>query len=197
MTSPFVGCFKGTAGGWLETVTGKEFSIAEPTAKMVDVADIAHALSHLCRFGGHSKTFYSVGQHSVYAYKVAEDYYPKDKNLQMAVLLHDGSEAYTTDLIRPLKLMLPEFCAIEAKIQACIYKALGIHCGEAEEEAIKLIDNNLLRLEAEHLLQSKGEKFDFDGVQQLKFSFGIQPWTAVTARRQFLRAYYGAGPVNR
>ena len=43
---------------WLQTFTGKLVDIENPTPEMVDIQDIAHALSMTCRFGGHCRDFY-------------------------------------------------------------------------------------------------------------------------------------------
>ena len=44
----------------------------------------------------------------------------------MAALLHDGSEGYAPDLQTPLKALLPEFKAIEERVQAAIFKRFGL-----------------------------------------------------------------------
>lgn len=82
---------------WILTRSGRKFDLARPTADMVDPADIAHSLSMQCRFNGHTSRYYSVAQHS---YLVA-DLVPAED--QLAGLLHDATEAYVGDLVRPLK----------------------------------------------------------------------------------------------
>ncbi|CAJ0557650.1 unnamed protein product, partial [Mesorhabditis spiculigera] len=44
--------------------SGQQFDLLRPTAGMIKPLDIAHALSNLCRFNGHTRTHYSVAQHS-------------------------------------------------------------------------------------------------------------------------------------
>ena len=46
------------------TYTKKMFDPLQPNAELIDIEDIAHALSMLCRANGHFRSFYSVGQHS-------------------------------------------------------------------------------------------------------------------------------------
>lgn len=88
---------------YLVTATGKTAFILSPEQSDIDIVDIAIALSRICRFGGHVKPevpFYSVAQHSVVvSYLVPEE-------LAMRALLHDATEAYLGDVIRPLKLVL-------------------------------------------------------------------------------------------
>ena len=50
---------------FITTWTGKRFNPLKPDATKVDIRDIAHALSQLCRFGGHCTKFYSVAEHSI------------------------------------------------------------------------------------------------------------------------------------
>ncbi len=46
------------SNNYIITYTGKKFYILEPTVDMIDISDIAHALSNTCRFTGHTKSFY-------------------------------------------------------------------------------------------------------------------------------------------
>lgn len=82
---------------WILTRSGLRFDLANPKPDMVDPTDIAHSLSMQCRFNGHTRAFYSVAQH---CYLVA-DLVPAEH--QLAALLHDATEAYVGDLVRPLK----------------------------------------------------------------------------------------------
>lgn len=82
---------------WILTRSGRKFDLANPTADMVDPTDIAHSLSMQCRFNGHTRHFYSVAQHCY----LVSDMVPAEHRL--AALLHDATEAYVGDLVRPLK----------------------------------------------------------------------------------------------
>lgn len=83
-------------GDWIKTISGIEFYPLDPRASEILVEDVAHALSHLCRFGGHVKQFYSVAEHVVRVSNICPNY-------PMWGLHHDDSEAYMVDLPRPIK----------------------------------------------------------------------------------------------
>jgi len=83
-------------GDWIETYTGKQFYPLDPYPEDIDVRDIAHALSNLCRFTGHCRAFYSVAEHSIYV----STHVPKTMALQ--ALFHDAPEAYIADISGPL-----------------------------------------------------------------------------------------------
>ena len=83
---------------FLPTCTGRRVHIAAPLPEEIDVEDIAHALSHTCRFAGHVPVYYSVAQHSVLVSELIEG-----RRAALWGLLHDASEAYLHDLTRPLK----------------------------------------------------------------------------------------------
>ena len=54
------------------TCSKKMFDPLHPNPNLIDIADIAHSLSMLCRAYGHFKSFYSVGQHSINCMNEAE-----------------------------------------------------------------------------------------------------------------------------
>lgn len=105
---------------WILTRTAKRFDLLEPTAAMVEPADIAHALSMQCRFNGHVRAFYSVAQHCL----VVADLVPAQ--YQLEALLHDATEAYVGDLVSPLKHALPEYRQIEMRVWHAISRRFDI-----------------------------------------------------------------------
>ena len=55
----------------ITTYTEKHIDPASPDPRMIDITDIAHALSLICRGNGHVKTFWSVGEHCIACAKEA------------------------------------------------------------------------------------------------------------------------------
>lgn len=86
----------------INTYTGKHFDLRDPTPEMVDLQDISHCLSMICRFTGHVEKFYSVAQHCLFMVAAAKR---RDLSIetQMQCLLHDAPEAYVNDLSSPLR----------------------------------------------------------------------------------------------
>ena len=78
----------------------------------------------------------------------------------MACLLHDASEAYISDIIRPVKAYLPQYIEIESNIMDAIFQKYGLAFLSEEEHALwKQIDNDLL---AHELIYFMSEKSDYD-----------------------------------
>lgn len=100
---------------WMQTFTGKRFFPVSPHPEDFDILDIAHSLSLQCRFNGHCLCFYSVAEHCV---RCAEYLEVKTGSFMLAFwgLLHDAAEAYLGDIVRPLKLHLPEYEKIEENV---------------------------------------------------------------------------------
>ena len=78
------------------TASGLGFDPEDPKPEAIVIEDIAHALSNICRFGGHTGSFYSVAQHSVLVSLHTNAKFAR------AGLMHDASEAYIGDIIRPV-----------------------------------------------------------------------------------------------
>jgi hypothetical protein len=130
----------------MQTYRGGQFHPIQPLPEEVFIEDIAHALSLLCRFGGHCKTFYSVGEHCL---RVAAALPPE---LKLWGLLHDASEAYVIDMPRPLKHSgwMETYREIEGQVQQAICARFGLRWPEPPE--VKRIDNLLLNTEARDLM---------------------------------------------
>lgn len=89
---------------WMITITGKDhyLSITKARDNAVDIYDIAHALSIVNRFSGHTKRPLSVVEHQLLVADLAADD-GKSALVQLACLTHDGHEAYTGDCSSPAK----------------------------------------------------------------------------------------------
>jgi len=131
----------------IETSTGILFDLLEPTWHMIRITDIAHSLSQINRFTGHCKFPYPVAQHS----RLGSYLVPKQFALRF--LLHDASEAYLTDMNRPLKHFTPvgaEYRKIEGPLQSKLYARFGIY--GPDPECIHDIDNQMLYAEKAQLM---------------------------------------------
>ena len=120
------------------------FDPLNPDPEKIFITDIAHSLSMLCRANGHFKSFYSVGQHCINCAKEAEAR-GYSRRVQLACLLHDASEAYLSDVTRPVKQELPQYKLIEEPLQEAIWrKFLGSDLTEEENRQVFAIDDDLL-----------------------------------------------------
>ena len=91
---------------WISTQSVEQFDFINPKIEDIHILDIAHALSQICRFGGHTSSFYSVAEHSINVATLLEQQ-GADKITVLAGLLHDATEAYMGDMPRPIKQSLP------------------------------------------------------------------------------------------
>jgi hypothetical protein len=104
----------------MQTYTGKLVDLSNFTPEDVRLPDISHALSQINRFTGHTTHPLSVAEHSVMVSKLC----PPEHALWG--LLHDASEAYLGDVASPLKAMLPDYRAIEQRVQQVIARAFRL-----------------------------------------------------------------------
>ena len=131
----------------ITTYTGKRIDPMNPDSSAIDIKDIAHALSLICRGGGHSRFFFSVAQHSINCAKEGVER-GFDRDDVMMILLHDASEAYMSDLVRPIKRRMPSYSEAEEKLQNLIWTTLVGKVPDSEErKRIKLVDDLMFSLE--------------------------------------------------
>lgn len=136
-------------GDFMETFTGTAFYSFDPRPGEIWLKDIAHSLSQICRFNGHTKHFYSVAQHSLNVRRVLEAM-GVPANEQLKGLLHDGSEAYLCDIPRPLKPYVHGYFEAEKCVQDMIYDKFGV--SSVRYSYIKQADNIMLGYEANALM---------------------------------------------
>ena len=96
---------------FITTYTKKYFDPLNVDESLLDIKDIAHALSLICRGNGHVQYFYSVAQHSLACAKEAKAR-GYSKEVILGCLLHDGSEVYLSDVTRPIKKELTYYLEV-------------------------------------------------------------------------------------
>ena len=137
---------------FITTYTGLHFYPTDPNPDDIRIEDIAHALSLICRGNGHVRTFFSVGQHCVNCTKEAIARGCGNR-IALAMLLHDASECYMSDVPRPFKKFLKDYCEQENRLLDLIYeKYLGSGITEEEQKIMKCIDDDMLYYDLKELL---------------------------------------------
>jgi hypothetical protein len=167
-------------GDWMQLVSGRAFWPLDPLPEEIHIEDIAHALAMNCRYGGHSVRFYSVAEHCVHMASKAPP------GLELATLLHDASEAYLADVIRPVKAHLANYKEIEANLERCIAQRFGI--AWPMPAAVKALDEAIIADErAQAMVPSAFPWSQWKPVPALGVT--LQCWTPRRARAEFLLAF--------
>jgi uncharacterized protein len=113
--------------GIIQTLSGKQFSLFQPTPEMIDIRDIAAGLSNKGHFSGLTPSFFSIAQHCVMVCDEFSFMAPyNDPGLKLLALMHDAAEAYIGDMIKPLKVRIPQFAEIEESIMNAICAKYGM-----------------------------------------------------------------------
>lgn len=165
---------------YIQTFTGRQVDPFAIKAGDIDIRDIAHSLSNLCRFGGHVKSFYSVAQHSV---RVALAAPPE---FALEGLLHDAAEAYLVDIPSPIKARLQEYREIEKSVQLAIAVRFDI-LGRLPDEIHALDKRALVTESAELMYTPLQEVVDYSHRGWL---LPKQPaWEPAIARKRFMQHF--------
>jgi uncharacterized protein len=129
-------------GQFIQTFTGISYYPVDPRPLEVDIRDIAHALSLLCRYTGHCKFFYSVAEHSLLVADACKIYGPE---IEFEGLMHDAAEAYVNDLSRPLKASLRDYRIAEDLNDLMVRTRFDIPLKHTPQ--VKHADNDILHCE--------------------------------------------------
>ncbi len=109
--------------------------------------DIAHHLAAVSRYSGATKAPYSVAEHSV----IVSLYVPPEHALEG--LLHDATEAYLGDIIRPIKRLFgTEYGEVEHRLAAVIFEKFGVVSTPESRAAVKAIDDRIIQDEVQALM---------------------------------------------
>jgi hypothetical protein len=164
-------------GDWLSTFSGRKFWPQDPRSEDLDITDIAHALAHQCRYGGHCSGFYSVAEHCVLLSNLVAPAHAK------WALLHDASEAYLVDIPRPAKAALAGYHELEERIMRVV--ATRYDLVWPMPAAVATADTAMLTDEKLALMPVVSWKTD-----TTPLGAEIRCWAPQQAKAQFLRRYY-------
>lgn len=147
------------------TVNGQLEKIEDFTSDFLNIDDISIGLGNMCRFNGQCE-FYSVAEHSVICSQLMEEYFYKDIRMIFAALLHDVSEAYLHDIIRPVQDFLNRHTArdcyvnfdlkfLHSKIQKIVHHHYKLSLTPDEYETVIVVDNLALDIEGSKFFPDK------------------------------------------
>lgn len=158
----------------------------DPDPAQLDAGDIARALANQCRFGGHSRVFYSVAQHCVIVSRVVEER-GGDVEDVFAALMHDAGEAYLGDMPHPLKhrsALGAAFRDAEARLEDAIRDRFKIKPNVPE---VKAVDRALLATERRAFSAEIWQWPELEDVEPLELE--LTAWSPDEAAHAFARRY--------
>jgi hypothetical protein len=169
-------------GDWIATYTGKAVFPMDLRAEDIDIIDIAHSLSLQCRFNGHCLRFYSVAEHSVLVSRwLLEEY---GHTAALCGLLHDATEAYLTDVPRPVKPFLHGYKEAELNAWYAVAARFGLDAVFAE--GVHEADNRIL---FDEKAQNMGVGPDWSWAME-PLGVSLQFWTPEQAKAEFLKTFW-------
>lgn len=171
------------SASWMQTYTGIAFrpwADHEEMVDLIDPRDIAHALSQVCRYGGHTRRFYSVAEHGVLISRAVPE---EDRPWG---LMHDAAEAYLGDMVRPVKIGLQEYRDLEGRVLLAIASRFGLNMF-GYPQTVKDADNRILLDERVELLTPPPQSWDTSIEDLEPLGCEVLGWYPPVAELEFLQ----------
>lgn len=172
---------------WIRTYSGNKCFFFKPEKSNIDIVDIAHALSLVCRYNGAVRRFYSVAQHCcIIAQKLLDE--TGERHIAYQGLMHDSSEAFISDIPRPYKKHFEGYKEAEERFEKWLaekfYYRYPYSMGVKDHDVICLVTEMRDMLEGE----------DWMKVGPHPYPETIQPLDWGAARANFLVYYHMLRP---
>lgn len=163
-------------GDWMQVNSGSRFYPLDIRIEDIKPRDIAHALSLLCRYGGHVDRFYSVAEHCVL---MSQAVAPENA---LHALLHDATEAYVVDVPRPVKRYLSNYQDIEDNVWLAITGYFDIDPRLAPE--VTEADNRIILTERNTLMSKAEKRWAMDDIYT-PLPVTVTGWQPIVAEGQY------------
>jgi len=203
-TKSNIGTHDAATRAWQRMLSGRRLDLLDPSPLDIEIEDIAHGLARVARWNGqtHGDHIFSVAQHTLLTREIARlrnggSDRRSDRQLELALLLHDAPEYVIGDMISPFKVVIGgAYKAVERRLLGAIHLRFGLPRDLPAEVAatVKASDRGAAFLEATMLA-------GFSGPEARRF-FGsrptlpaavekdyLTPWPAETAKRRFLQQF--------
>jgi uncharacterized protein len=133
----------------IQLADGSMFAPLAPNPEGMSPEAIACGLANACRFGGQTRRYYSVAQHSVLVAALA----PNGIDVQEYALLHDAEEAFgLPDLPTPMKPFFPQFVEAQGRIGRMVLDRYGVD--HRLKKLVKPFDTLALAIEKRDLKET-------------------------------------------
>jgi 5'-deoxynucleotidase YfbR-like HD superfamily hydrolase len=176
-----------TPRAWQRMLSGRRLDLLDPSPLDVEIEDIAHGLARVARWNGQTKGahIFSVAQHTLLVEAVARARIPRlDRQLRLAILLHDAPEYVIGDMISPFKAVIGDsYKGVEKRLLAAIHLRFGLPAVLPENTVslIKAADHGAAYFEATRLA-------GFDPAEARRF-FGKPPAFSLALERDYLNPW--------
>jgi hypothetical protein len=175
---------------WIQSYTGMKVHPLNLQPEQIRIEDIAHALSMQCRFAGHCREFYSVGEHSV---RLAAQLQREGRTSEECLwgLLHDASEAYLQDITRPVKRSSIMQGYLEVEARACEAICVKFGLSPEQPECVTVADHRMLATELRDLLGPPPDVWtDLQRIDAQPYPWKIDPWGRRMVEISFMEKFH-------
>jgi len=166
--------------------SGKIIDFNFISAADIDICDIAHNLSNICRFNGACPHFYSIAEHS---FLISEFVPPR---YELWALLHDAHEAYFGDITTPLANYLgrEKISKLKSAIDQSIVSAFNITNTSNVLKTVKEWDERVTNAEGSLFFPNNWPSISFFPLKASKTLYPyIKYWTPQQAEMKFIARF--------
>ncbi|GGE35663.1 phosphohydrolase [Agaricicola taiwanensis] len=181
---------------WQRMLSGRRLDLLDPSPLDIEIEDIAHGLARVPRWNGQTEGahIFSVAQHSVLVEQIARTLEPDlNREVALAVLLHDAAEYVIGDMISPFKAIIGDsYKEVEKRLMAAVHLRFGLAKPTAAiTKLIKQADSACAYMEATQLAGFKHEEARsfFGRPQGIPAGLELKPWPADEAKARFLQRF--------
>lgn len=156
---------------YIELATGTAFYFNRTPHRMSErifIQDIAHSISRLCRYNGHTHRFYSVAEHSLIMSEYVERLGGSAIDC-LTALHHDDAEYIIGDLPRPIKNRMSQFKELEEKIDHAVSLRFGTTF--PFPPWLKELDRRIIKDERASVMKPSENKWAIDDLEPLGVKF--------------------------